>query len=118
MIPALNAIFGNKTAAAVLLFIENYESAYAKKIADIMDLNLSSVQEQLRKFEDAGVLVSRTIGRTRVFEFNPRNPTAKKLRNFLREELEILPDSMVYEYFRERTRPRRTGKPLRRLAPS
>jgi hypothetical protein len=59
-------------------------------------------------------MVSRTVGRARVFEFNPRNPTVRRLRTFLNEELDALPDSLVKKYFRERQRPRRSGKPLER----
>jgi hypothetical protein len=36
------------------------------------------------------------------------------LRTFLAEELDALPDSLVKQYFRERQRPRRSGKPLER----
>lgn len=114
MIPALEAIFGNRTAAVVLLFLENYDSGYASQIAKTYGMPVSVVQDQLRKLEAAGVLVSRTIGRTRVFEFNPRNPTAKRLRNFLAGELKALPNEITKEYFRARQRPRRTGKVLER----
>lgn len=75
---------------------------------------MSVVQDQLRKLEDAGVLVSRTVGRTRVFEFNPKNPTARRLRGFLAGELKALPKEVTGKYFRERQRPRRTGKKLQR----
>ncbi|MFT4730915.1 MAG: hypothetical protein ACI9UN_005448, partial [Granulosicoccus sp.] len=34
MIPALDAILGNPTAARVLMYIENYDSGYAKRISD------------------------------------------------------------------------------------
>lgn len=111
MIPILEAIFGNRTAASVLLFIENYEAGYASQIADTYDISVSLVQDQLRRLESAGVLMSRTVGRTRVFEFNPRNPTVNNLRDFLAAELEGLPDSLVRQYFRQRQRPRRSGKP-------
>lgn len=114
MIPILETIFGNRTAANVLLFIENYESGYASGIADTYDTSLSVVQDQLRKLESAGVLVSRTVGRTRVFEFNPRDPTVRNLRQFLSEELRLIPESLVKKYFRERQRPRRSGKPIQR----
>ena len=114
MIPILEAIFGNKTAANVLLFIENYESGYASRIADTYGIPLSAVQDQLRKLESAGVLVSRTVGRTRVFEFNPRDPSVRNLRRFLAEELKLIPESLVKKYFRERQRPRRSGKPIQR----
>lgn len=113
MIPALEAVFGNRTAACVLLYIENYESGYARKIADTYEMPVSVVQDQLRKLESAGILVSRTVGRTRVFEFNPRNPSVRNLRKFLSSELEGMPISLTKRYFRERQRPRRTGKPLK-----
>jgi hypothetical protein len=113
MIPALDAIFGNPTAASVLMYLENYESGYAKRICDTYGIPLNMVQDQLKKFEAAGVLVSRTVGRTRLFEFNPRNPTAKNLRVFLAAELDGLPNSLATRYFFDRRRPRRSGKPLK-----
>lgn len=112
MIPALDAIFGNRTAAAVLLYLQNYDSGHASRIARDCGIRVSLVQDQLRRLEAAGLLVSRMVGRARVFEFNPRNPTATRLRDFLAAELKALPDSIVRKHFRERTRPRRTGKPL------
>lgn len=112
MIPALEAILGNRTAAAALLFIANYGSGYAREMARTYEIPLSAVQDQLQKLEAAGVLVSRTVGRTRLFEFNPRNPTASRLQNFLSAELKALPKSISEKYYQERRRPRRTGKPL------
>ena len=79
MIPIYDAIFGNRTAACALLYIENYESGYATKIAETYEMPTCVVQDQLRKLESASVLVSRTVGRIRIFEFNPRNPTVGNL---------------------------------------
>tara|TARA_R110002072_G_scaffold1409_4_gene11956 strand:- start:1149 stop:1529 length:381 start_codon:yes stop_codon:yes gene_type:complete len=114
MIPALDAILGNPTAARVLMYLENYDSGYAKRISDTFEIPVNMVQDQLKKFEAAGVLTSSTVGRTRVFEFNPRNPTAKNLRTFLSSELDGLPEALIKKYFRDRQRPRRSGKPLKR----
>ncbi|MEX2126182.1 MAG: winged helix-turn-helix domain-containing protein [Woeseia sp.] len=114
MIPALEAIFGNRTAAAVLLYLENYDSGHASLIARDCGIPVSVVQDQLRRLEAAGVLVSRTVGRTRVFEFNPRNPSAGRLRDFLAAELRALPEEIAKTFFRQRRRPRRSGKPLER----
>jgi predicted ArsR family transcriptional regulator len=116
MIPALEAVFGNRTAASVLLFLENYGSGHASRIAKTYGIPLYAVQKQLQKLESAGVLVSRKVGRTRVFEFNPRNPMTARLREFLAAELKALPNSITAKYFRERQRPRRTGKPLERAS--
>ncbi len=112
MIPALDALFGNPTAASVLLYIENYESGYAKRISDTYEIPVNMVQDQLKKLEAAGILISRNVGRTRLFEFNPRNPTAMNLRAFLSAELDGLPKSLTKRYFLDRQRPRRSGKPL------
>ena len=116
MIPALDAIFGNRTAASVLLYLQNYYSGYASRIAKTYAVPVSIVQDQLIKLELAGVLVSEKVGRTRVFEFNPRNPTSRRLREFLAAELRALPNEITREYFRDRKRPRRTGKRTERVA--
>ena len=117
MIPALDAIFGNRTAACVLLYLQNYSSGYASKIARTYDMPVSIVQDQLIKLELAGVLISGKVGRTRVFEFNPRNPTSRRLGNFLAAELKAMPNEIVRDFFRDRRRPRRTGKRTERVTP-
>ena len=116
MTPALEAIFGNRSAASVLLFLENYNSGHASRIAHAYGIPLYAVQKQLQKLEAAGVLTSRKVGRTRVFEFNSRNPMTERLRQFLAAELKALPESITAEYFRDRQRPRRSGKPLERAS--
>ena len=55
---------------------------------------------------------TRSVGRTRVFTWNPRYPFLDPLRALLASAMEYLPASEVQAYFRKRTRPRRSGKPL------
>jgi DNA-binding transcriptional ArsR family regulator len=112
MTPILESIFGNRSAVQVLLFLEAYGSGYASCIADTFDVSVMAVQRQLRRLEANGVLISRTVGKTRVFEFNTRNPTVRELRKFLAAELELLPKADIQEYFRQRQRPRRSGKQM------
>lgn len=112
MTPALEAVFGNRSAVQVLLFIEAYGSGHASRIASTYDVSLMGIQRQLKRFEAEGILVSRSVGRTRVFEFNSRLPTVRNLRNFLKEELNQLPSKVLKQYYRQRQRPRRTGKEL------
>jgi predicted transcriptional regulator len=112
MTPVLDAIFGNRSAAQALLFIEAYGSGHALRIADTYEVPVSSIQRQLRRLESDGVLVSRTVGRTRLFEFNMRNPTVRNLRAFLVQELELMPEAELKAFYRQRQRPRRTGKRL------
>lgn len=112
MNPVLEAIFGNRSAVQVLLFLEAYGSGYASRIATTYEVPVMAVQRQLRRLEVDGVLLSRMVGKTRVFEFNMRIPTVRKLRQFLSAELEQLPEADIKRYYRQRQRPRRTGKQL------
>lgn len=112
MTPVLEAVFGTRSAAQVLLFIEAYGSGHASRIAITYDVPLTGVQRQLKRLEASGVLVSRPVGNARVFEFNVRNPTVRDLRTFLASEIERLPEEEVQAYYRQRQRPRRIGKRL------
>jgi hypothetical protein len=107
----LETLFGGKAAARVLLFIENYGDGYASRIAKTYDMPLSEVQKQLTKFEQAGILVSRMIGASRVYTWNPRDPALIELQGLLRQTLENgIPEETLKKYFRERQRPRRQDK--------
>ena len=108
----LEALLGNATIEKVLLFIENYEEGYGTEIAETFGLPLSQVQKQLEKLEQGTVVVSRLQGRTRVFSWNPRYPFLKALRALLQEVMRYLPEEEIKKYYRQRRRPRRSGKPL------
>jgi predicted ArsR family transcriptional regulator len=112
MNPQLEALFGSRSAAQTLLFLQNYGEGHARRIAVTFDVSHMAIQRQLRRLEAEGILVSRMVGRARVFTWNPRNATVKDLRRFLEAELERLPSDVTQQYFRQRQRPRRTGKAL------
>ena len=109
----LESILGSRSAARTLLYLEAYGSGYANGMAKTFGVSVTAMYRQLRRFEDGDVLVSRMVGNTRVFEFNPRSPTVRSLRRLLAEELDKLPESELKDYYRERRRPRRTGKPTK-----
>ena len=111
MTPALEAILGNRSAVQVLLFLQAYGSGHALRIADTYSVSVSPIQRQLRRLERDGVLLSRMVGRTRLFEFSTRNPTVRNLRDFLEAELDLIPEEEAKAYYRQRQRPRRSGKP-------
>jgi DNA-binding transcriptional ArsR family regulator len=110
--PALDALFGSRSAAQCLLFLQNYGEGHARRIATTFEVSHMAIQRQLSRLEVAGILVSRLVGNTRVFEWNPRNSVVKPLRLFLETELAHLPADVTRQFFRQRQRPRRTGKPL------
>ena len=108
----LEAIFGNKSAAQTLMFLQNYGEGHVNRIARTFEVSPTAIKRQLLRFESGGLLVSRVIGKSRVFTWNPRSSTARNLRMFLEAELEKLPREVQQQFFRQRQRPRRTGKPL------
>ena len=108
----LDAIFGSKSAALTLLFLQNYGEGHASRIARTFETSVTAIKRQLLRFESGGVLVSRVIGNSRVFAWNPSSSTAKNLRVLLEAELEKLPKDVQQQYFRQRQRPRRVGKQL------
>ncbi len=109
----LETLFGGRAATKVLLFIENYSEGYASQIARTFEMPLSEVQKQLAKFEDVGILVSRMVGTSRMYTWNPRDPALNGLRQLLQNTLNYgIPNKRLNKYFRQRRRPRRKGKPL------
>ena len=108
----LDTLLGNKAAERVLLYLANYGQGYARQIAATHGSPLSVVQKQLARLEEGGILVSRTLGRTRLYELNPRWHFYKELRALLEKALAALPAEEVKKHYRARQRPRRAGKPL------
>lgn len=105
----LVALFGSESAYRVLMFLENYDGGYASDIAKTFGISLNQAQNQLKKFEEAGLLVSRREGTTRMYYFK-KSPVTDALRMFLQSMLELLPRETTEAYFRQRRRPRRYAK--------
>lgn len=107
----LEPIFGNATAEKVLLYLVVHRQGYARELAQVFGLSVSVIQKQLLRLERGGVLVSRTIGRTRLFEMNPSYAFADELRALLQRALAFVPVRQRAPFEPKRTRPRATGKP-------
>lgn len=107
----LETLFGNATIEKILFCLSVYGDAYAKQMADLFEIPINGIQQQLRRLEDGGVLVSQLKGKTRVYQFNPRYPFLKQLKLLLDSARTVLPESEIDRYYRRRTRPRRKGKP-------
>ena len=105
----LRYLFGSEAAYHTLMYLENYERGYASGIAKTFGCALNSIQKQLAKFEEVGLLVSCVEGASRMYYFN-RGPVADALRVFLRGMLEKLPEATCDQFYRQRRRPRRMGK--------
>jgi len=110
---ALKALFGNRTAAMLMLYLFHYGEAYATGIAKDFGVALSPVQRQLDKFESAGLLISRMVGNTRLYAFNPKQPATRKLKELVQVYYEAMSLKERERLFPARRRPRRRGKPVR-----
>ncbi len=110
----LESIFGNESIERVLFYLLQNESCYALQLKKLFESPLSPIQQALLRLEKGGVLVSTLVGKTRVFQFNPRYPFLNELRSFLQRAYETLPEGFRKKYYEPpiRRRPRRTGKPL------
>lgn len=108
----LETILGSISSERVLIFLFAREEGYAREIGRFFDTDLLSIQNQLKKMEVGGVLVSSKIGRTRLYTFNPRYPFLIELQNLLEKALSFYPKEIQENLLLNRRRPRRGGKPL------
>lgn len=108
----IESLLGSKNAERVLIYIFAREEGYPREIASFYKADLKSIQMQLDKFEKSGVLVSRTVGRTRPYVFNPRYPFLEEVKALLGKALSFYPESEREELVMNRRRPRARGKTL------
>ncbi len=108
----LETILGSAAREKVLLFFLARGSGYAREISGFFEISLNQVQKQMDSLEAGGVLVSRNVGRTRVYEFNPRYPFLIELKNLLQKALDYYPEETRENLLMNRRRPRRREKPL------
>lgn len=103
--------FGSATRTRVLLALSLLGESYARELARVLEAPLSGVQKALQSLELDGVVAGRAVGRTRVFQLDPRYFARDSLRQFLRRLTE--PEATLQRQVATlRRRPRRTGKPV------
>ena len=108
----LKPLFGTENSERILIFLLTRNEGYAREIAQLFDTNLYAIQRQLDKLESGGVLVSRTAGRTRLYQFNPRYPFLNELKQLLEKALSFYPQAIRENLVMNRRRPRKRDKPL------
>ena len=108
----IEILLGSKNAERVLIYIYSREEGYAREIARFYSTDLKPIQQQLDKLEAGGVLVSREVGRTRPYTFNPRYPFLNELKGLLEKAFSFYPEEEREELVMNRHRPRAKGKSL------
>lgn len=108
----LEGIFGNKTAERVLLHVFHYGEIHASAIAEDYRTAVNPIKGQLDRFENAGLLVSKVFGRSRVYSFNPKSVLVSPVKELLRIVYDSISLQDRQKIFGARRRPRRKGKPV------
>jgi len=108
----LEPILGSLSSERVLVFIFARKEGYAREIARFFETDLAPIQKQLDKLELAGILASRTAGKTRLYEFNPRYAFLNEIRSLLEKAVSFYSPEDRERLVMVRRRPRRKGKPL------
>jgi hypothetical protein len=107
----LEALFGNRNIERVLFYLLRNGEAYPSAMAPAFGSAITPIQRQLARLESGNVVASRLVGRTRVYQINPRYPFKKELEAFLTKAFKALPDAQTRNIYARRSRPRRPGKP-------
>ena len=103
--------FGSRARTRTLVALQLLTETYARELARLLGLSLSSVQKALRSLERDGLIAGRTAGRTRLYRLSPRAFARRELERYL-ERLSEPEAALRDRAARLRRRPRRTGKPL------
>ncbi len=108
----LEKILGSDTAMKIMFHLVHYGEIYPSAVAKDYQIALSAVQRQFERFEDAGILVSKLMGKTRVYQLNKKSPVAKPFLDLIKVYYNSLSLDDKEKIFSVRRRPRRPGKPV------
>ena len=81
--------FGSQTRTRILLALELLGQSYARELARLLASSLSAVLKGLASLERDGLIAGRLVGRTRVFQLDPRYFAAKQLQDLLSRLLRL-----------------------------
>jgi hypothetical protein len=102
----LAPLLNSENKERVLIFLFARQEGYATEIARFFGTDLYGIQNQLDKLEAGGILVSKSVGRTRVYTFNPRYAFIDELKGLLERALSFYPQELRYELLMNRRRPK------------
>lgn len=107
----MSSPFGSQTRTQTLVALALLESSYPRELTRVLGTAINNVQSALRSLERDGLVVARSVGRTRLFQINPRYFAASPLKAFLARLASADPE-LRDRASQLRRRPRRTAKPL------
>lgn len=108
----LDKILGSETAQKIFLHLYHYGETYPSAVAKDFNISLGQVQRQFDRFEDAGIIISKLSGRTRVYQFNKKLEIVNPFIEIVKRIYDSIPLQEKEQIFHTRRRPRRRGKPV------
>lgn len=108
---AVSSPFGSQTRTRLLLALGLLGQSYARELARLLGASLSAVQKGLASLERDGLIAGRLVGRTRLFQLDPRYFAAAQLEDLITRLTAADPDIKT-RAAELRRRPRRGGKRL------
>ncbi len=108
----LAELLGSKTAEKIFLYLYHYPEGHARGIAKDMQMGFSQVERQLKRYEDIDLLISRLVGKTRVYQFNPRYVFQSQVKEMIAKLYNNIPLAEKKLLFSLRQKPRRRDKPV------
>ena len=106
----LEPLLGNSTIEKILFVLETYGQAYPLELSKMFNVSVNGIQQQMDRLENGGVIVSSKVGKTRLYQFNPRYPFLEELKALIQKAMDFLSEKELQKYYRKRTRPRKKGK--------
>ena len=108
----LDKILGSATAQKIFLHLYHHGETYPTAVAKDFNISLGQVQRQFDRFEEAGLIISKLSGRTRIYQFNKKQVLVNPFIEMVKRVYESIPLHEKEEIFHIRRRPRRRGKPV------
>jgi len=107
----LGPLLNSENKERVLIFLLARGEGYATEIARFFDTDLFGIQNQLDKLEAGGILVSKKVGRTRLYALNPRYAFMDELKSLLEKAMSFYPEKLRDKLIMNRRRPIMRDKP-------
>lgn len=111
----LKGILRAESQEKILIYLLVRGTGYGKSIAEFYSVPTNPIQKQLVRMEEDGVIISQLVGKTRLYELNPRYPFMEALKALLKTALTAYPSELINTLTIQRTRPRAAGKPTERI---
>lgn len=108
----LDQILGSETAQKIFLHLYHYGESYPSAVARDFNITLGQVQRQFERFENAGILISKLSGKTRIYQFNKKYPLTVPFIEIVKRVYDSLSLEEKENLFPTRRGPRRAGKPI------